>query len=358
MCTSFRLTASDHTVVIGRTMEYGIVLPWDLLVVPRGTTVASAAPDGAGATWTGTYGYVGTAIGAGTVLGHLPIDALTSVTDGVNERGLYAGVLYLPSYAEYEPTDGVASDRLLDPADLASYALATCATVAEVVAAVEQLTVWARPTPPIGVPPLHLVVHDRDGKSAVIEWVGGTRRVFDNDLGVCTNSPPFDWHLANLRNYVNLTANDVPDRVLGDQKFAPMGQGSGMLGLPGDPTPPSRFVRATAFVETIVASPDGPSATRAALHILNNFDIPKGFVRDSSAEGLSGTDGAGDYTAWSTVSELGDSPAYTIRTYDDPTPRRLALNDVSLAPGPVRRVSLDADAPLPTFEISAVTSVG
>lgn len=90
--------------------------------------------------------------------------------------------------------------------------LATCATVREAAAAIEATVVWAAPMPVSGVPPLHLVLHDRTGDAVVIEWVDGKRQVYDNPIGVATNSSPFDWHLINLRNYVNQTATDVPHR--------------------------------------------------------------------------------------------------------------------------------------------------
>jgi Linear amide C-N hydrolases, choloylglycine hydrolase family len=67
---------------------------------------------------------------------------------------------------------------------------------------------------------------------------GASLRRF-NPLGVFTNSPPFDWHMTNLRNYVNFSVTNVPPVKLGSIKLEPFGQGSGMLGLPGDFTPPS-----------------------------------------------------------------------------------------------------------------------
>jgi choloylglycine hydrolase len=69
-----------------------------------------------------------------------------------------------------------------------------------------------------------------------------------------TNSPNYDWHLLNLRNYSNLTPWGAPaTRNIDGVSLAPFGSGSGMLGLPGDFTPPSRFIRATAFVNTMVS---------------------------------------------------------------------------------------------------------
>jgi len=75
-------------------------------------------------------------------------------------------------------------------------------------------------------------------------------KIFDNALGVLTNSPSFDWHTTNLRNYIHLSAVAIPEKKIAGLDFSPMGAGSGTIGLPGDFTPPSRFVRAVAWTQT------------------------------------------------------------------------------------------------------------
>lgn len=91
-----------------------------------------------------------------------------------------------------------------------------------------------------------------------------------------TNSPGFEWHLANLNNYVNLLPGSVDNKEWNGQTLAPFGGGSGMLGLPGDVTPPSRFVRAAFFQMTAPRQATAEKAVRQAFQILNNFDIPIG----------------------------------------------------------------------------------
>jgi choloylglycine hydrolase len=337
VCTSLRIKAGDGTVLVGRTMEYALDINWELRAVPRGVRQSSMLPDGPGLTWQGRYGYVGTGSGE-TIVGGTSIPAQASVPDGVNEQGLYAGLLYLPSYAEYEDPAGAARSELVAPIDLAAYVLATCATVAEAVSAMEHAVVCAVPMPVIGVPPLHLVLHDRGGAAAVVEWVGGTRHVYDNPTGVATNSPPLDWHLANLRNYVNQTALDVPPLTVDGMTLAPLGEGSGMLGLPGDFTPPSRFVRAAAFAATARKPGTAAAGLTTVMHLLSSFDITKGVIRDPSAAALAASNGdsVGDYTSFRAACELSAAPAYTVQTYDDFTPRRVALRDIELSGGPAR----------------------
>ena len=102
--------------------------------------------------------------------------------------------------------------------------------------------------------PVHVVVYDKTGASIVIEPLDGKLKVYDNPLGVITNSPTFDWHMINVRNYVALNPRNVPPVTINGTTFRNMGQGSGMLGLPGDFTPPSRFVRASVFSATAIPS--------------------------------------------------------------------------------------------------------
>lgn len=336
MCTSFQLHAEDSSIVVGRTMEFPIELPWDLIVVPPGRQQQSSAPTGAGHSWTGRYGYAGISIGESRLPSGAIAPAQESVSDGVNEAGLTAGLLYLPGYTQYQSPEGVPNERLLAPVDMASFVLATCATVAEAREAIASVVVWPQETP-LGVMPMHLVLNDRSGASAVIEWIAGEAVQHDNPVGVVTNSPPFDWHLANLRNYVNLSATGAAPIDTGQLRITALGEGSGMLGLPGDFTPTSRFVRATALTLSANKTPNSRSAANTALHILGSFDIPKGAIRDTPPSEVPADMPYGDFTDWSIVAELGDPVAYTIKTYDDPTPRRLVLAEALQGPVPPRR---------------------
>ena len=313
MCTTFRIRTESGDVVIGRTMEFALDLGWRLLVIPRGSEFAGTAPDGPGRPFHADHGFVG--VGA---LGR------SSATDGINDAGLYAALLYLPGYAEYQSADGVPAGELVSADEVASLVLAGAGSVREAIDLVSDVTVWNRVEDLLGaVLPIHLVLFDVGGDAAVVEWVGGERHVHENPVGVCTNAPPFDWHVTNLRNYVNLSATNVSPMDLDGLSVKGLGEGTGLLGLPGDWTPPSRFVRATAIAHATLPVASADAAMLAALHIANAFDIPKGVVR--SPEG-------GDFTAWSSVIDLAGR-RYVLRTYDDPTPRILALDDLDLTPG-------------------------
>ena len=255
-CTGIMLRNADGSIVHGRTVEFGIPLAIDFAVVPRGYGFTGMTPMGEGKKWTAKYG----ALGA-IVFGNL------GIMDGVNEKGL-AIAPFIPDHGRVHADDGRQSgqvdvvDRLLqlDP-DL-------FASVDEVRAAVESGEVAVAPTllpgwPPT-VQPFHWIVYDKSGKALVIEPLGGKLVVTDNPLGVLTNSPSFDWHMTNLRNYIALNPRDVPPVKIDGKTLQSFGMGAGMLGLPGDFTPPSRFVRAAVFSATASPLPTPRPVSSAA----------------------------------------------------------------------------------------------
>jgi len=353
MCTSFKLTAKDGSVVVGRSMEYAIPVNWDLVITPRGAKGSSVGPDGPGVQWDTKYGHAGIALGTSTAFG-VTTQGQPGVSDGSNEAGLFAGALYLPGFTQYPSIEGVPADQLIAPLDVCNYLLATTASVAEAIEAMQRVTAWPQVVPPVGVMPLHIVLHDGSGASAVIEWVGGEMQVHDAPLGVATNAPPFPWHMTNLSNYVNLRVLDVEPISLQGESFTAIGAGSGWLGLPGDFTPPSRFVRAIALSGTAYPDADSAGSARTALRILGSFDIPKGTVRAKTPEGITGAEaaaaGLGDFTAFVSVCELGATPSYSYRMYDDLTPRRFPLTEATIGSGDIRRVNLMGSAGFATID--------
>ena len=126
---------------------------------------------------------------------------------------------------------------------------------------------------------MHYTIYDKTGAGIIIEFTNKGRTVYENTVGVCTNSPPYDFHMINLRNYVELNNTAHKPLHLGGDVFRPLGQGSGLLGTPGDLTPPSRLVRAatlTHFADPVKTSDE---AVNLAIHILNTVDIPLGVAK-------------------------------------------------------------------------------
>lgn len=167
----------------------------------------------------------------------------------------------------------------------------------------------------------------------MLEWRDGEMVTFDNPVGVACNWPHLDWHLTNLRNYINLSvANPSPITIEGVELSA-MGQGPGMNGLPGDSSSPSRFIRAVAFTSALRPVTDGAGLERTALHILNNFDIPFGFIREDDDPKND------DHTLWSSISNLREL-RYAVRTYDNPSPFVVDLGGLDFDAAAPRQVEL------------------
>jgi choloylglycine hydrolase len=323
MCTGIRLTAKTGAIVSARTMEFGIDLESEIMMSPRGHARTGTTPDGLdGLEWKAKYASVG--------ITGLGLDALI---DGVNEKGLGVGIFYFPHYVGYMPYVPADASNTIAPWQVASWILDQFASVdavkqsiGRIVVAPAILSQWKI------VPPFHYVVYDSAGSSIVIEYVGGKLNVHDNLLGVITNSPSFDWHMTNLNNYLTYSFTNVPAVKLGPVQLGPFGDGNGMFGLPGDSTPPSRFVRAVAYSQSVWQSKTGADAVLEAFHILNNFDIPVGSVRGAvSKDGVV----TADYTLWTCARDL-EKKNYYFRTYENSQIRMVEL----------MKMNLDANAPV------------
>ena len=167
----------------------------------------------------------------------------------------------------------------------------------------------------------HYSVTDKTGEGIVIEFTENGRLVHDNTVGAVTNAPPYDFHMLNLRNYVQLAKYAHEKLVLGETHFKPTGEGSGLLGMPGDMTPTSRFVRAAILANFAAPVKTSKEAVKMAYHILNTVDIPQGVISDHKHEDLA------DYTSWAVAKDLTNNALY-FRTYEDLTIRVVYLDNV------------------------------
>ncbi len=330
-CTGIRLIAADGSVVYARTLEFGLDLKSEIMMVPRGFSRTGTTPDGKGGLkWTAKYASVGMN-GAG----------LPDLFDGLNEKGLGAGMFYFPTSAGYMPYTAEVSDRTISQWEFVSYVLGNFATVDEVKENIGNIVVASSVFSQWGfAPEAHYIVHDATGKSIVVEYVGGKLNVYDNPLGVITNTPGFDFHMNNLRQYTNFSMTGKPSIKLGSVEIVPTGQGSGMLGLPGDFTPPSRFVRAVAFSQSVFQPKTEQDAVLQVFKILNQFDIPKGSSRDGEKDANGNV--MADYTIWTGASDL-KSKRYFFRTYDNSQIRSVDLMKMDIDGKDMVKVSIQGD---------------
>jgi choloylglycine hydrolase len=339
MCTDFLLQAADASVVNGRSMEYGLDMGSQIVVGGRGTPMTSGAPGlpNGGLGWVANFGYVGLNVAG---LGHKEL-----IADGMNQEGLAISALWLPGYTVYSHTvtdNAVALDVSLLP----SWALGKHATVDEFRAELEHVEIWAPDSWNTEIP-LHFSIHDATGQSAVLEFLVNHPKgeVTENPVGVLTNAPPFDWQVSNIGNYVGLTSLDAAPITIGSEDYFPPGHGSGMRGLPGDSTPPSRFVK-TVFQKQFATQPEkSTDASSLALHLLNTVDIPRG---TSTAQKASAGD---DHTQWVVVKAL-TAKTFSYRTASNPTVMQINFADLDLD-DPV-----EATYPMPSDEPTFIDITG
>lgn len=311
-CTDFRLTAKDNTVLISRSMEFAIDFKSNLRSSPREREFTNTTPDNKTAlSWKSKYGYL--------YLDGLNVD---TAIDGMNEEGLSFEALYLPNETMYQTIPTGKENQALPYYELGDWVLSNFKTVDEVKQALSNIYVYARSLPETNNMslPMHAAIYDATGKGIVVEFVNGKMNIFDNKLGVMTNSPTYDWQLTNLRNYLNLSpTNPNPVQVNG-MTFVSTGQGSGMFGLPGDISPPSRFVKISTLLKTVLPANDSQSIVNLAQHIMNTVDIPLGFVREPQDNNKY----TNETTQWVVFKDLTNKLFY-YRTYEN-----LALHLVDL----------------------------
>jgi len=330
-CTSFIIKTQDGSPIYGRTMEWGAFdLESDLVLIPKNSAFTSELGGGKqGIAWRNKFGFVA-------------INAVKKpfVMDGMNETGLTLGVLYFPGFAEYQQIETDKVSVTMSNVDLSAYILGQFETVGEIKTALPKLRIIHNTEidKAFGAPsPLHLIVTDNTGASIVIEYVEGKLNIHDNKIGVMTNSPTYDWQVLNLRNYPQLRPYGGPTtNHIGDVSLAPFGAGSGMIGLPGDVTPPSRFVRAVAFTSTTIPPETIEAGINEASRILNNFDIPRGLVR----EGESTENYHLNFTQWSTIGDI-KNKRYFWWTEHNRRMRMVDLKELNFKGSKTSRIPLD-----------------
>ena len=337
-CTGIRLIAKDGTVVVARTLEFGADLQSKVGVFPAGTTITASLPNNAtGLNFKTKYGIVGAnAFG------------LPMVVDGVNDQGLYLGEFFFPGSAGYAAVTPENASRAMAGYQYGMWILGNFASVAEVKAAYDHVVLAPTVVPQLGMaPPVHFRIVDKTGASVVVEPLGGKLVIYDDPFGVLTNSPTFDWHMTNLNNYAGLSAMITAPKTIQGYTLNGFGQGSGFYGMPGDFTPPSRFVRAVAFESAAVKPATASDAVQQVFHILNNFDIPVGAVRDE----LNGKT-IDEWTLWTSAEDLTNLQFY-FRTFNDQSLRSVDVRkSLASAGSTVTYLEMESTAPTP---ITAVT---
>lgn len=269
-CTGIKLASKDGSVINGRTLEFGVVVDVTVAVIPRNFAFKGATQKGPGLPYTSKYAAVGAFAFGNPVF-----------MDGLNEKGLAVGTFYFPTFAKYTELTPENQSKAISQFEFANWVLTQFATIEEVKAGLENIVIAPIVIKEWGpeAAPFHYIVYEKNGRAITVEPLNGKLVVTENKIGTFTNSPTIDWHLTNLRNYINLTPFNAKPVTLNGVTLEPFGEGSGMVGIPGDFTPPSRFVRAAIYSTTAIPSETNNEAVYQMFHILNQFDIPLGAAR-------------------------------------------------------------------------------
>jgi choloylglycine hydrolase len=340
-------------VFSGRTMEFGPdVLNWKLLYVPRNYEYQSCKIDNVidtcgnhrlemikGYRWPVKYAYVG-------FTPMRPIKnkleyTLTEINDGINEAGLYCGGFYHMGWEEYSKVKPFKGQKNISDSDFPSWVLGQFASVAELRSKltndedndpvqVRQVSVEWAPGIPVAkeFPQLHFKVVDKTGAAIVIEFVNGKAKIFDS-VGVITNNPNYDWQLTNLRNYVGLQCKNHENVQLMKATYDKLSNGTGAIGLPGDFTTTSRFIRAMFLLNATLANNTIQSTEEAilrAFRILNQFDIPEGSVVETKPDNPDKVTTM-EATCWTSMADLVNL-RYYYHTMNSRTIRMIELGEL------------------------------
>ena len=242
-------------------------------------------------------------------------DRFPLYAEAVNEKGLCMAGLNFPGNAYYQKAEG----RGLEIAsfEVIPWILGRCSSVAEAERYLGEMrivdTAFAEKMPPA---PLHWMLADKE-KCLVLEAVREGLKVYENPVGVLTNNPPFDYHRMNLNNYLGLSAENPENRFAEDLELKTYAQGMGGIGLPGDASSASRFIRA-AFLKWNSAAPEEEKANVSQFfHILDSVAMVRGAVVTEA--------GTYDITTYSCCINAATG-AYYYKTYDDSRVRRTDLS--------------------------------
>jgi choloylglycine hydrolase len=336
MCQSFLLKSSATTpdYVVGRSMEFApeIFLNWRAVKVPVGEDFSSNFKDEQiGMTWQNEFKYIGIAPFGGYF--DKFIDDNTSLkgvfsVDGINEKGLSAGMLWYDANMKWNFKKS--SGRDIWEFLFVDWLLGCCDTVQTV----KNNILGTQGGGAINIfaiefnQPVHFIVHDSSGDSVIIEidnesinlydkayWEANNLKLFSNTLqdtlyGQMTNAPNMLYHYNNLRQYLYLNPHDIVEPS--ESSMSQTSHGSGMVGLPGDYSAPSRFVRLSNLLRFANQPADRNHTIRLANHFLNIATIVPGVVIEET-----GKTSKVDVTDWVNIKVLTGSPLMYCRLFDN-----------------------------------------
>ncbi|MBE6709273.1 MAG: choloylglycine hydrolase family protein [Ruminococcaceae bacterium] len=239
-------------------------------------------------------------IGMATVVEGYPL-----YYEATNEAGLSMAGLNFPGNAVYFPyAEGCDN---VTPFEFIPWVLGQCENITEARAVLGRINLLGEDfSDELPLSPLHFMISDRDS-TIVAESVAEGLRVYDDPVKILTNNPPFDYHMLNLGNYMNVTASEPVNRFSDELSLEPFSLGMGSIGLPGDMSSPSRFVRAAFVRHNSISDGTEDDSVSQFFHILGSVAQPRGCTATA--------DEKYEYTLYSSCCNT-DTGVYYYTTYD------------------------------------------
>ncbi len=300
MCTAINLTTRDH--YFGRNLDLDRSYGEEVCVMPRKYPLVFRRM--------GEMHEHYAMIGMATVVGGVPL-----FYEAANEFGLAMAGLNFPGNAYYAPE--CAERDNVAPFEFIPWILSQCKNIEEARGLLKRINLADISfSPQLPPSPLHWIISDREG-SVVAEFMKDGLHLHENTTGVLTNNPPFEYHMKNLENYTHLR-RDNKDVVRDDSlPYAFYCQGLGAVGLPGDVSSMSRFVRAVFGVKNSVCGEDEESSVGQFFHLLDSVAMLKGLCKTD--------EGTWDITGYSAAINT-DRGLYYYTTYGN---RRISCVDIN-----------------------------
>lgn len=259
MCTA--LTYKTRDCYFGRTLDYDRSFGEEVVVTPRNFPFS--------------FRHIKTPSLRYAVVGMASVaDGYPLYYDAVNEKGLaMAGLNFVGNAVYRPPTHGYDNVAVFE---FIPWILRQCATVDEVRAVIARICITNTAFSP-ALPPaeLHWLIADRDACITVEATTAGVQ-VYDNPVGVLTNNPPFPQQLYRLNDFQHLSPRERPNTFAPALDLRPYSRGMGGMGLPGDLSSPSRFVRAAFARMNAVGGDSEADSVGQFFHILDTVAQPRG----------------------------------------------------------------------------------
>lgn len=261
MCTAVTYKTNDF--YMGRTLDYEFSYGDEITVTPRNYSFTLRH----GGKLENHYAIIGMA----HVAGNYPL-----YYDAINEKGLGIAGLNFVGNATYKPVNPDSDKKQITQFELIPFILGTCASLKEAKEALKNMDLVDTPfSPQLPVGSLHWLIADETG-SITVEAVKEGLMIYDNPAGVLTNNPPFPQQMFQLNNYMHLSPRQPVNTFSKDLPLNTYSRGMGALGLPGDLSSSSRFVRASYVKMNSRCNGDELSSVSQFFHILGSVDQQRG----------------------------------------------------------------------------------